>query len=97
MHIVYTEDGRFSTRSHVAAQKKLSAAAHNKLQSILDYVSYTCRASLEDLDLPESLQGVVFHDHFCEDTIERLYYSAGYEDICIFFENTKRHMPHSSH
>ena len=47
-------------------------------------MSYTCRASLEDLDLPESLQGVVIRDLCCEDTIEQLYYSAGYEDICIF-------------
>ena len=50
--------------------KELPAAAHSKLQSILDDVSYTCGASLEDLDLPESLQGVVIRDHCCEGTIK---------------------------
>ena len=44
----------------VFSKKKLSAAAHNKLQYILDDASYTCGASLENLHLPESLQGVVF-------------------------------------
>ena len=34
----------------VLSKKKLSAAAHSKLQSILDDVSYTCRTSLEDLE-----------------------------------------------
>ena len=68
----------------VFSKKKLPPAARNTLQSILEEVSYTCGASLEDLDLPESLGSVVIRIHHCEDTIERLYYSAGYEDICIF-------------
>ena len=63
--------------------KEVICCSNSKLQSILD-VPYTCGASLEDLDLPESLQGVVIRDHCCEDTIEQLYYSAGYENICIF-------------
>lgn len=68
----------------VFSKKKLSVAARTTLQSILEEVSYTCGASLEDLDLPESLRQVVIRDHQCGDSIEKLYYSAGYEDICIF-------------
>ncbi len=72
----------------VFSKKKLSVAARTTLQSILEEVSYTCGASLEDLDLPESLRQVVIRDHRCGDSIEKLYYSAGYEDICIFFAAT---------
>ena len=32
------------------------------------------------LDLPDCLSTVVIHNHQCGDAIERLYYSAGYED-----------------
>ena len=68
----------------VFSKRKLSVAARSTLQVILEDVSYTCGASLDDLDLPDSLSSVVIHSHECGDAIERLYYSAGYEDICIF-------------
>ena len=67
----------------VFSKKKLSAAARTTLQSLLEDVSYTCGASLEDLHLPMGIQ-VVIWDHRCGDPIEKLYYSVGYEDICIF-------------
>ncbi len=37
-------------------------------------------------DFTTSLSGylLVIKDHRCSDTIERLYYSAGYEDVCIY-------------
>ena len=56
----------------------------NTLQAILEDVSYTGGASLNDLDLPDSLSSVVIRSHQSGDAIERFYYSAGYEDICIF-------------
>ena len=68
----------------VFSKRKLSVSARNTLQTILEDVSYTCGASLDDLDLPDSLSSVVVRSHQCGDAIERLYYSAGYEDICIF-------------
>lgn len=36
----------------------------------------------------ESLSGVVVRDHRCGDVIEALYYSAGFEDICVHFAAT---------
>ena len=68
----------------VFSKKKLPNTARSTLQSILEDVSYTCGSSFEDLDLPDSLASIVIRDHRCEDPIERLCYSAGYEYICIF-------------
>ena len=51
-------------------------------------VSYTCGASLHDLDLPDSLSCIVIRSHQRGDAIERLYYSAAYEDVCIFCATT---------
>ena len=72
----------------VFSKWKLSVAAHRTLQAILEDVSYTCGASLDDLDLPESLSSIVIRSHQCGNTVERLDYSAGYEDICIFCATT---------
>ena len=60
------------------------------LQSILAEVSYSCGASLEEIDFPPTLSShtLVVRDHRCGDIIERLYYSAGYEDICIYCGGT---------
>ena len=68
----------------VFSKRKLSVTARSTLQAILEDVSYTCGASLDDLDLPDSLSSVVIRSHQCGDAIELLYYSAGCEDICIF-------------
>ena len=68
----------------VFSKRKLSIAARSTLQSILEDVSYTWGSSFDDLDLPDSLSSVVIRSHQCGDAIEKLYYSAGYEDICIF-------------
>ena len=70
------------------SKRKLSVAARSTLQAILEDVSYTCGASLDHLDLPDSLSSVAIRSHQCGDTIERLYYSVGYEDICIFCATT---------
>ena len=67
----------------IFSKRKLSVAARNTLQSVLEDVSYTCGASLEDLALPDSLSSVVIRDHRCGDRMEVLYYSAAFEDICI--------------
>ena len=72
----------------VFSKRKLSIAASSTLQAILEDVSYTCGSSFDDLDLPDSFASVVVRDHQCGDAIERLYYSASYEDICIFCATT---------
>lgn len=63
---------------------KLSIQDRTTLRSILDETSYTCGASLDDLDLPDRLAGVCVQDHCCYDIVEKLYYSCGYEPICIY-------------
>ena len=70
------------------SKHKLSAAERATLQVVLEDISYTCGASLDELDLPDRLSTVVIRNHQCGDAIERLYYSAGYEDICIYCATT---------
>ena len=65
----------------IFSKRKQSVAARNTLQCVLEDVSYTCGASLEDLALPNSLSSIVIRDHRCGDRIEALYYSAGFEDM----------------
>ena len=65
------------------SQNENSVGECSTLQSILEDFSYTCGASFDDLSLPESLSGVVVRDHRGGDVIEALYYSAGFEDICV--------------
>ena len=45
---------------------------------------YTCSASLQDLKLDPPLNEVYVRDVTCADHIEKLYFSAGYELICIY-------------
>ena len=70
------------------SKRKLTLSEHTQLESILEDVVYTCGASLEDLDLPGNLANVVVKDHKCGDAIEKLYYSANHEDICIYCATT---------
>ena len=53
------------------------------LQSILDDISYTCGTTFDDLELPGRLTNVFVKDHNCADSIEKLYYSCGFEPICV--------------
>ena len=53
-------------------------------QSILDDISYTCGATLDELELPDRLAGICVKDHCCYDMVEKLYYSCGYDPICIY-------------
>ena len=74
----------------VYSKKKLSVDLRTTLQSVLEDVSYSCGASLEDIEFPASLAAysITIRDHHCGDTIERLYYAAGYESICIYCGTT---------
>ena len=70
---------------HVYSKKrKLSAQDKTEIQSVIDDISYTCGATLQELDLPDKFSCVYVREHNCFDPIEKLYYSAGFEPICIY-------------
>ncbi len=62
---------------------KLSAQELSDLQRILEDVSYSCETTLEDLDMPGRLANGFVKDHSCADDMEKLYYSCGFEPICV--------------
>ena len=55
-----------------------------QLQDILADTTDTCGATLEEIDLPDNLISVVVCLHNCYDPVEKLYYSADLEPICIY-------------
>ena len=63
---------------------KLTKTRRIELQKILDNVSYSCGAVLKDLQLPPAFKDVEVKEHVCNDPIEKLYYSAKYDPICIY-------------
>ena len=65
--------------------KKKLKPEHRRLLSLkLDELSFTCGASLQDIDLPPPLNEVYVRSLSCFDPIEKLYFSAGYEPICFY-------------
>ena len=50
----------------------------------LSNFDFSCGARTSDMDLPDELSDVHFRDLRCEDPVEKLYYSMGYEQICIY-------------
>ena len=54
------------------------------LQELLGNMTYTCGSQLKDANLPEELANVEVRDHQCRDPIEKLYYAAKFEPICIY-------------
>ena len=63
---------------------KLKAEDKRILESKLDSFAFSCGTDLEELDLPEHLQNLSVRQLQCEDPVEKLYYSMGYEPICIY-------------
>ena len=53
------------------------------LAKATDY-TYTCGATLSDLELPDSLSSVCVRDVECYDPLEKLYFSMKYDPICIY-------------
>ena len=64
---------------------KLSADEQGKIQDKLTDVSFTCGSPIEDLgdDLP-----VYTRSLNCYEPVEKLYYSGGYEAICVYCGST---------
>ena len=63
----------------VYSKYKLTAEQHCQLQLLLSNYSYSCGTKLADMGLGEQFQNVEIKDHVCGDTIEKLYYSAGFD------------------
>ena len=69
----------------VYANRKLKAAEIRKLRGTLDDLSFSCGADLQEAGLPSELDGVVYvKKMYCNEPIERLYYSANFDDICVY-------------
>lgn len=68
----------------VYATRKLKAAEIRKLRGTSDDLSFSCGTDLQDAGLPAELEGVVYvKKMYCNEPIERLYYSANFDDICV--------------
>ena len=69
----------------VYATKKLKTAEIRKLRTALDDLSFSCGASLQEANIPLDLKPLVYvKSMHCNEPIEKLYYSAKFEDICIY-------------
>ncbi|KAL5496676.1 hypothetical protein EMCRGX_G013014 [Ephydatia muelleri] len=69
----------------VYSRRKLKQNEKKELEKGLDCVSFSCGAQLQDSDVPEYLKDAVFvRKMSCEDPIKKLYYSAKFEDICVY-------------
>jgi len=75
------------------SRKKLSVRDKKQLQDILADIAYTCGATLEELDLPDNLKSAVVHVHNCHDPVEKLYYSADFQPICIYCSSEEIETP----
>lgn len=68
----------------IYSKYKLKEEQRRLIEQLLDNLSYTCGGKLKDLNLPEQFSNVEIKDHHCHDPIEKLYYSAKLEPICIY-------------
>ena len=83
----------------IFSKRKLSAKKREQLQDVIQDVSYSCGASIDDLILPESLASIGIKKHSCSDHVEKLYYTFyGSDDpICIHCgSSTELTLPKSS-
>ena len=67
------------------AKRKLKKHERIEVEQGLNGLSFSCGAQLQDSDLPDYLKEIVFVRRLtCEEPVEKLYYSAKFEDICIY-------------
>ena len=72
----------------IYASRKLKAQEKKLLEHALGGLSFSCGSLLQDAELPEGLQDVVFvRSMNCGEPIEALYYSANYacRHLCLLF------------
>ena len=67
-------------------KRKLKPREQQELERSLDGMSFSCGAQLQDCEsVPPYLKEVVFvRKMSCQEPIEKLYYSAKFEDICVY-------------
>ena len=68
----------------IYSKYKLKKEQIIKLQAVLDNFTYTCGSKLAELQLPVEFKDVEVRDHVCGDPIEKLYYSAKFNPICVY-------------
>ena len=68
----------------IYSPNKLKAEDKKLLERKLDNFAFSCGTTLEELDLPEHMQNLAVRQLQCEEPVEKLYYSMGYEPICIY-------------
>ena len=67
---------------------KLTSKQRENLLLKLEQYAYSCGSELTDMDLQQlGFPNVHVRNLVCNDPVERLYYSAGYEPICIYCSN----------
>uniref|UniRef100_A0A1X7TVP2 Uncharacterized protein n=1 Tax=Amphimedon queenslandica TaxID=400682 RepID=A0A1X7TVP2_AMPQE len=62
---------------------KVKEQHHIHLTLLLHNYSYNCESKIIELNLPEELKYIEMCSHSCCDPIEKLYYAAKLEPICI--------------
>uniref|UniRef100_A0A1X7TLN9 Uncharacterized protein n=1 Tax=Amphimedon queenslandica TaxID=400682 RepID=A0A1X7TLN9_AMPQE len=68
----------------VFSKYKLNSTQRQLLLELLGKLTYTCGSKLKDAILPEEFANVEVRSHLCRDPMEKLYYSAKLEPICIY-------------
>ena len=72
---------------------KLTRRERSQLRDAVEDLSFSCGAPLQDLELPGRLNDVYTRQLHCEDPIEKLYYTAKYNPICIYCAEDMETMP----
>lgn len=68
----------------VFSKFKLNSTQRQLLLDLLDNLTYTFGSKLKDANLPEEFVNVEVRSHLCGDPIEKLYYSANLDPICVY-------------
>ena len=63
----------------------VTVADINSRKALLDNCSYICGSPSQDIELPEPFKEVYVRNISCYEPTEKLYYSAGYDPICIYY------------
>ena len=66
----------------MASPKKLSALVRQRLEEELVKFSFTCGASICELD-PDTFSDIHARDLRCNEPVEKLFYAMDYDPICI--------------
>ena len=70
----------------IYAAKKLTSKEKTVLNKVLDGMSFSCGADLQEANLPDALVGIVYVKKCiasCNEPIEKQYYAANFDDICV--------------